>query len=99
MHHPLAVSDDEGMVICDSQIVHHGTARHNPIARDHAVAAIGAQDVYPQFELRHRQEALLFGEERVFFVGMDDFARRCCNRAVRRVRLRGQRQIDEVGVR
>jgi len=62
------------MILLYLQIVHHGAARHNPIARDHAEAPIGAQDVHPQLELRHRQETFLFREERVFFVGVDDFA-------------------------
>jgi len=68
MHHPLAATHDECVVICDSQIVHHGAARHNMVARDLAVAAIGAQDVHPDLKLRHRQEALLFGEEGMLLV-------------------------------
>ncbi|HVB62631.1 MAG TPA: hypothetical protein VNE61_15675 [Ktedonobacteraceae bacterium] len=51
-------------------------SRLRSVAADHAVAPIGAQDMHPQLELRDGDKALLFGEERVLFIGMDGLVRR-----------------------
>jgi hypothetical protein len=82
MHHPLPGADRKGMILGDFQIVHHLRARHKLVAGDHAVAAIRTQHMHPQLELPDRYKALLFREEGMPFVGVNDFAGDCLQRAI-----------------
>jgi len=96
MHDPLPDTHSKRVILSYLQIVHHLRAWHNLVAGDHAIPPIRAQHMHSQFELTHWHKALLFGKEGVFLVGVDDFVGSGCYRAMGRVQLRRQREIDEI---
>jgi hypothetical protein len=52
--------------------------------------------MHPQLQLPDRYKALLFREEGMLLVGMDDFADRGRHCAMRRVGFRGEGEIDQI---
>ncbi len=97
MHHPLPSTYCEGVILGDLQIIHRLRPRHHLPPGDHTDAPIGSQEMHPQLDLPHRQEAMLHGEERVLLVGMHYFTR-LRDLATRPLRRGSNGQVHQVVV-
>src|SRR5437016_5863710 len=77
MHHPLSSSHHKGMILGYLQIIHRLGSRDHLPPYHHTDTAIRPQEVHPQRDLAHRQEAVLHREEGMLLVGMHYLARLC----------------------
>src|SRR5437763_5865036 len=96
VYYPLSNTHRIGMILDDSQIIHHTGSRHHLPARHFPIAPIRPQDMHPKLDLTDRHKPFLLGEEWVFLVGMDYFARLGGDLAMLSWRSRRQGQIDQV---
>lgn len=98
MHHPLTRTYCKGVILRDSQIVHHLRPRHNLPAGYYSNIPIGPQDVHAQMQLSHWHKAFFQREEGMFLVGVNDLTRLRDDGAMGCMRGRGQGQVYRVVV-
>jgi len=85
MHHPLPSPHGKGVILGYLQIIHRLRPRHHLPASHDSHMAIRSQEVHPQLDLAHRQEAVFHREEWVLLAGMDHLA--CSGRWFARLTL------------
>jgi len=98
MHHPLSHTHRKGMILCDSQIVHHLDARYNLPACHDPDSAIGSQDMHAQVQLRNGYKTSLQGKEGMLLIGVNDLTRLRDDGAMGRMGGRSQGQVYQIVV-